>query len=269
MFIREGGGLLNTVINKLPFELHIPGGYQYCGPGTKLKKRLARNDPGINPLDQACKSHDIAYSNNTDLNARHEADKQLEYKAWERVKAKDSTFGEKAAALLVTNAMKAKRKLGMGIKKRRYPKKSKKRSSKKSVAFKSGIVSKIFKTPPVSTNMMDIAKDALHSARIAVKNAGGRKKVVIPRVIPLPKTGGILPLLPAIFAGLSALGGLAGGAAGVYRAVKGSHEAKEKLKEAERHNKTMEAVAIKGTGLYLKKYKTGFGLYLNNNKKNF
>ena len=43
----EGSGLLSdiagTVINKsidlLPVELHIPG-YQYCGPGTKLSKRL-------------------------------------------------------------------------------------------------------------------------------------------------------------------------------------------------------------------------------------
>ena len=35
--------LLNHTINTFPFELHIPG-YQFCGPGTHLEKRLARND---------------------------------------------------------------------------------------------------------------------------------------------------------------------------------------------------------------------------------
>ena len=41
--------------------MHIPG-YQYCGPETKLRERLAREDPGVNELDRACKEHDIAYS---------------------------------------------------------------------------------------------------------------------------------------------------------------------------------------------------------------
>ena len=56
----RGKGLGNKIINNLPFELHLPG-YQYCGPGTKLTEPLARGDPGINPLDAACKDHDIAY----------------------------------------------------------------------------------------------------------------------------------------------------------------------------------------------------------------
>ena len=30
--------LVNKSIDLLPIELHLPGGYQYCGPGTKLKK---------------------------------------------------------------------------------------------------------------------------------------------------------------------------------------------------------------------------------------
>jgi hypothetical protein len=33
-----GAGFVNSLINKLPVELHLPGGYQYCGPGTKLKR---------------------------------------------------------------------------------------------------------------------------------------------------------------------------------------------------------------------------------------
>lgn len=47
-------GVVNTLINKLPVELHLLG-YHYCGPGTRLKERLARGDLGINPWDQACK----------------------------------------------------------------------------------------------------------------------------------------------------------------------------------------------------------------------
>lgn len=45
-----GKGLLNKAINSLQFDLHIPG-YQFCGPGTKLKERLQKNQRGINPTD--------------------------------------------------------------------------------------------------------------------------------------------------------------------------------------------------------------------------
>lgn len=114
-----GSGIINSLINKLPFEAHIPG-YQYCGPGTNLKKRLKRGDSGINGLDTACKSHDIAYSTQKSLQDIHKADKLLEESAWERVKAKDSKFSEKAAAWAVTTAMKVKRKLGMGVSKRKH-----------------------------------------------------------------------------------------------------------------------------------------------------
>jgi len=48
------------------FEAHIPG-YNFCGPGTKLQKRLERGDQEINPLDEACKVYDIAYSQNKAL----------------------------------------------------------------------------------------------------------------------------------------------------------------------------------------------------------
>jgi hypothetical protein len=75
---RAGCGLLNSVINALPCELHIPG-YQFCGPGTHLKKRLARGDQGINPLDAACREHDIAYSQSKDLAKRHVADIYSQY----------------------------------------------------------------------------------------------------------------------------------------------------------------------------------------------
>ena len=123
MSAKIGRGLLNRAINALPIELHIPG-YQFCGPGTHLEKRLARGDQGINPLDAACREHDIAYSHSNDLADRHVADNILAAKARERITAINSTLGEKAAATAVWAAMKAKTKFGMGLKKKkRTPKK--------------------------------------------------------------------------------------------------------------------------------------------------
>lgn len=132
------GNLLNRAIDILPTELHIPG-YQYCGPGTKLKERLSRGDPGINKLDFACKLHDIAYSKYFDSKNRSIADKELVERAWERVKAPDASFGEKATAWTVTNIMKAKSKFGGG---KRKPQKKPKNTKRKCKNKKSSKVNK-------------------------------------------------------------------------------------------------------------------------------
>jgi len=44
------------------------------GPGTKLKKRLARGDPGINRL---AKQHDIDYSKAKNLQDKWKADTKI------------------------------------------------------------------------------------------------------------------------------------------------------------------------------------------------
>lgn len=199
---KEGCGLLNRAINALPIELHIPG-YQFCGPGTRLEKRLARGDQGINPLDAACREHDIAYSQSNDLPKRHVADRILAEKARKRVTARDSTLGERAAATAVWAAMKAKTKLGMGMK---------------------------------------------------AKNKLKKKK----RVLPTPKRGGILPILPM----LGVLGSLIGGAAGVAKTVNDTRAAQRQLQEMQRHNRAME-----GHGLYLAPYSHGQGMILKKKKK--
>ena len=113
-----GSGLVNGIINRLPFELHVPG-YQFCGPGTRLPKRLARADEGVNPLNAACRNHDIAYSRRKDLEGRHEADRALAERARERIFANDATFGEKAAATGVWATMKVKTKLGMCMRRKK------------------------------------------------------------------------------------------------------------------------------------------------------
>lgn len=83
-----------------------------------MNKRLKRQDPGINGLDQACKHHDIAYANSSDIADRTKADDILAGQAWNRFKSTDASIGERAAALGVTGLMKLKSKLGMGLKKK-------------------------------------------------------------------------------------------------------------------------------------------------------
>lgn len=252
---KKRGGSLNTLINNLPFELHIPF-YNYCGPATNLNKRLSRGDKGINPLDEACKEHDIAYSKYPDIKNRNKADRVLAKKAFQRFRASDSSFGEKVAALGVGGIMKTKAKLGMGIKKAGKGLK-KKGKSDKTISFQSaiqkmkrGIVGKKYK------NLQSASKDSLS----IIKNLNVKQPK---RIIPIPKTGGILPLIP-LFAGLSALGALGGGAAGIAKAVNDAKAANEKLQEQKRHNQKMETIELgkKGSGLYLKPYKTGCGLFL-------
>lgn len=231
---------LNSAINKLGVEVHVPG-YQFCGPGTKLKERLKRGDKGINQLDKYCREHDIAYSQKKDLKERHKADELLASKAWERVKAKDSSIGERLTSLAIAGMMKAKVKLGLGKK-------------KSFSTYVKQIMSKM-RHSPHSANQI---KNALHIAK-KLKN----KNIKIPtrgRIITL-KQGGFLPFLIPLFAGLSALGSMAGGASAIASAVNKAKAAKVAMDEAKRHNEAMEKAQI-GKGLYLKPYKSGCGLYL-------
>jgi len=89
---------------------------QYAGPGTNLDLKLLQGVKPTNKLDEAAMQHDIAYSKTNDLEKRHAADYKLQEDAWKRVKANDSSLGEKANAWVVTNAMKVKRMLGAGVK---------------------------------------------------------------------------------------------------------------------------------------------------------
>lgn len=240
----SGSGLVNNIINNLPFELHLPG-YNYCGPGTKLKERLLRGDRGINKLDEACMQHDIAYSKYSDLTQRHKADIELINMAKQRIKSANASKGEKLASWLVNKIMKTKLRAGAGIK-----------------SFKN-IVSKI--RTQIKRQKPKCDKSTIMCAyKAAKKLLSKNSRIRLPRIIPIPKTGGILPLIP-IFAGLSALGSLAGGAAGIAKAVNDYKSAQKNLHESERHNKMMESIAI-GKGLYIKPYKKGSGLFLSTPK---
>lgn len=245
----QGKGLLNNLIDGLPIELHIPG-YQFCGPGTKLKKRLARGDKGINPLDTACREHDIAYSQSKELSHRNKADKILAERAWERVLSKDSSLGEKTSAYIVTNAMKAKTKFGMGLK-------NDKELFTKTVKNATRILKK--------EKPKDVKAAIKTAKKVIGKSFKGKKdKVMVPRIIPLPKSGGFLPLVP-ILSALGALGSITAGGAALAKTINAAKNAKKELDESKRHNKTMESIAM-GKGLYLKPYKKGYGLICQNTK---
>ncbi len=311
--VKKGFGFFNTLINRLPFELHMPGGYNFCGPGTNLKERLNRGDRGINPLDDACKQHDITYSQYPkDITKRHEADKLLEEKAWRRVNSNDASFGEKAAAWIVTNAIKAKRKLGMGCASRKkssttrrgvrnicnrriigsglcfpttFLNKKKPRKGGRFNRRKSRILGRGNRRRslhPRRKTRITTFSSALHQARNAIRNTksldnavknalialrklppGNRKSV--PRVIPIPKLGGGIPIVP-ILAGLNAFGRIAGTVGTIIDTIKEIIDIKRKIFNGGGLLRKYPLTSITGGTLYIGPYRKGVGLYTARSK---
>ena len=72
-----GGSSLNTLVNKLPFEMHLPG-QNFTGPGRNLYKRLNPDETSkewsipINRVDNAAYHHDLCYSKHDDTKTRNE-----------------------------------------------------------------------------------------------------------------------------------------------------------------------------------------------------
>lgn len=70
---------------RLSGEKHLPliteegykGFYNFCGPGTKLKERLARGDKGVNKLDRGCRWHDQFYEEFKSMDDRIDSDRAL------------------------------------------------------------------------------------------------------------------------------------------------------------------------------------------------
>lgn len=95
--------------------------------------------------------------------------------------------------------MKAKRKIGAGCGVVKVAVKAAKKAMKENVKEKDSV---------------NLDKKCVAAARKSFRK--NNKKV--PRVIPIPKTGGMIPLIP-IFAGLSALDALTGGVANMVKTV--------------------------------------------------
>lgn len=253
--------LLNWLINNLPFELHLPG-YNYCGPGTNLIEKLSRGVKGINKLDEYCKEHDIAYHKSSNLKDRHKADLVLLKMAKTREIAPDASLGEKFAAKIVSKAMQSKIKTGAGLNNGNSNKMS---SRKLGNGFKNNFKNIITKTKRrVQKLKPKCKKAAIELAVAAARELVDNSVIKLPRIIPVPKTGGVLPLIP-IFAGLSATGALAGGAAGILKTINEIKMAKKQFAELKRHNEKMEALCI-GNGLQFKPHKNGFGIFVSKEK---
>ena len=102
---QRGYGLdIQKWLGKTGIEFHWPG-YQYMGPGTKLKKRLARRDPGINRVDRIAKQHHIDYSKAKNLQDKWKADTKM-------IKSIDKLPGRKTMTeRIVKRIMEAKKRL--------------------------------------------------------------------------------------------------------------------------------------------------------------
>ena len=130
---KMGGSLLNSALNALPLpEMHmrlpkgvpsesIPGGsfqntgkYSYCGPFTKLDKRLSEGYRGANKLDRACLHHDVAYALHSDTVGRNAADDVLAAAA-SKIALSDVPDYEKSDARTVAAIMSAKSRIGLGV----------------------------------------------------------------------------------------------------------------------------------------------------------
>ena len=102
---QEKNSALDALIDLLPFEMHVPH-YKFCGPGTKLAERVERGDVGINPLDEACRQPDLAY---TDPNSdRRQADRILAQYAFSRMLAEETPSDERTVAMMTACCMVSK-----------------------------------------------------------------------------------------------------------------------------------------------------------------
>lgn len=246
-----------------------------------MSERLERGDRGVNGLDELCKTHDIAYEAHKDSDERNKADKELAAGAFKRFFSKDATLGERTASLLVSSAMKAKTGLskfgGSGIfgsckRRRRRGSKSKMKKSTKKSSFAALVKGAKF---GIKKSKAKTVGSAFLAALRSAKRLGKGKRIKVPRIIKVPRFGGILPILP-ILAGLGAVGSLASTAAGVVKTIKDIRNAKEQLAENKRHNRAMEVkvgsglyLGKRGTGLYLRPQSKGRGLYLKPASKNY
>lgn len=258
-----GKGLLNVGINNLPFEMHMPG-YNFLGPGTKLEKRLRNGTRPTNKLDELAMNHDIAYSKSKNLKDRHEADYILQEGAWNRVKSRDASLGEKAVAWLTTNAMKAKRALGAGIL-TKFPVSLATDQQKKlatAVQKQKGVTLKI-NTSRTKESVMN--ESYLPLTRVQIKNLKkGKKSIKLSAVqVKKIKTGGFLP---ALLAAAPVVAGVVSTIANAYNNKKSNDRL---LEERIRHDKAMEELQKHmGKGVYInKKPSRGKGVYINKKPK--
>jgi len=253
-----GKGLINNLINNLPFQAHVPG-YNYLGPGTNLDLNLEKGVKPANKLDDLALTHDKAYSKSNILTDRHQADYALQEGAWNRVLAPDSSLGEKAAAWAVTNVMKAKRAIGAGVATRYKPypislsEEDKLRVANASKPIEVHI--NLTRTKSSLMNELDMPLTVYQINKI-VKGRKEKKNSVKLKLSTAQlqhfKQGGFLP---ALLAAASVLGTL-------YNSYSNKKANDRLVEERIRHNKALEG----GKGLYMSRKPRaleGTGLYMS------
>lgn len=57
----EEKSIQDALVDLLPFKMHVKE-YKFRATGTKLSKHIKQGDVGINPLNENCHQHDIAYN---------------------------------------------------------------------------------------------------------------------------------------------------------------------------------------------------------------
>ena len=109
---------LNTLVNELPFEMHLPE-HNFTGPGTKLYKRL--NSDGtpterripINRVDNAAYHHYLWYSIHDDTKTRNEVCEKTMFGEMSRIV--NPTLRERIDKSIVGKLIKAKVNFGWTI----------------------------------------------------------------------------------------------------------------------------------------------------------
>lgn len=103
----------------------------------------------------------------------------------------------------------------------------------------------------------DLSAFSVRAAKKIAKN----KKIAVPRIIKVPKRGGLLPLIP-IIASLASIGGIASTLSNVYKNIKDVQKGVKEMEEKKRHNKAIEQVNL-GAGVYLRPYQGNYAIHSN------
>ena len=116
----KGAGIANTLINRLPVEMHLPG-HNFTGPGTNLQKRLlpdgtpkAWSKP-INRVDEAAYRHDVCYAKHKDTASRNAICDKAMLDSLDGIP--NPTARERLDRSIVRPIIGTKKRFGLGIKK--------------------------------------------------------------------------------------------------------------------------------------------------------
>lgn len=263
--VSSGKGLVNSLINHCPFELHPPN-FSFLGPGTNVDLRLEKGIRPSNKLDSLALDHDLAYSASNDLSKRHEADKILQEGAWNRFLDPKASVGERGMAYLTTNAMKAKRALGMGLTRKKKKKKTvtyidhpvnltEEEISRISIASEKkrpiDIVINLFRTKDSIMNGSSLPLTLYQIKKIKKarkENKNSIKLKLSSKQLQHFKQGGFLPALVAAAPAVASVLGT------IYNSYQNKKANDRLVEEKIRHNRALE-----GKGLYMNKKPKALG----------